>query len=300
MSSDGPRDRAAANADILIPLEFDDGACATDGAVRATLPLNKKTTDEDALVTSRAQRRMLIGWKVLPARLALSLRLERLQPSRPPRWLRAPAKALPSCSMCRLRLSVAGLSVRASHPSLILNPQSLFLEPTTIVKVRWNGHDDGVRSFSEWRIPSTNTAESNLVDFLLPVPEHNRDQLRLSLRVAVPSLACNLQAGKESVDKELQNGSVMGMIDIGWDGLSCLPVYRTEFFVEASDGRSVLHPSLPILAELVAVQGACRHFNLATPSVGDLSTTTSHLSQTSNDDVSVNEEGLLGENTIRM
>lgn len=148
-------------------------------------------------------------------------------------------------------------------------------------------------------MPLTKAAGSEIVDLLLPVPKHNRDRLRLSLRVAVPSLAYNFQAAKGSIDKDLQISSVVGVVDIGWDGLSCLPVYRTEFFINACDGRSVLHPSLPVTAELVTVAGARCRFNLATSSVGDLSTTTSVVSQSSSDGTSVNKERLLGENTIR-
>ncbi|CAM9659146.1 unnamed protein product, partial [Sphacelaria rigidula] len=220
----------------------------------------------------RDQRHTLVGWKVLPTRLAFSLRLERLHPVRPPYSLRAPQQAPPDCSMCRLRLAIAGLSVRASCASFPPSPRSDCSTSVATVWVRWNGHDDGIGKPSEWRMPLNEMEGTGKRDLLLPLPENNRERLRLSLRVAVPGFGNknNKVTRVTDIDDQEQERSrttgIVGTVDVGWDGLSCVPVYRTDYFVDACGGRSVLHPSLPVALELAAVPGSYGRFRAASSS----------------------------------
>lgn len=229
----------------------------------------KNTLDakqKDTVPSLLAQRSAPVAWKIRPARLAMSLRVERLQTTRPSLPLRAPPQAPPGYAVCRLRLGIAGISVRASHPGFGRVSLARLIESTATVTVRWNGYDDGVGAFSAWRVPLVAPAGNGAVagsgqnDLLLPVPKNNRRGLLLSLSVQRPNFRQVSQSTGGWIAKEVidDNHHFSGVVNIGWDGLSCLPVNRTDFFVDAQDGlfmtnESGRRPSLAVTLELLAV-----------------------------------------------
>ena len=180
------------------------------------------------------------AWKVLPARAALSLRLERLEPLRPPRPARAPAVA-PEDSVCRLRLGILGWGarVRASHPKTLLSRDNL--SESSTVMVGWNGYDATVGAWKEWpvEVPSADgnsTRPSGVsTDLLLAVPPDRRSDLVLTLRV--------VGAGQRRADAEADLAATLGSVSIDWDGLSCLPVSGTDYFVETPARSYVVRPA---------------------------------------------------------
>lgn len=200
-------------------------------------------------------------WRVLPARIAMSLRLERLAPSRPSRPSRVPSVA-PATSVCRLRLRIlsGGLSARTSHPEMLQPRRSLLQLDDPTVVVGWNGYDDSVGPRSEWqvKIPPTGyvddaSSSSFFNDVLLTVPQDGRDRLVLTLSFVTlqPQIA-------RSASKEIKAETVtLGTVSIDWDGLSSIPCCTTNYFVDTRDGRSsstrgLLPRPMPIDLELVA------------------------------------------------
>lgn len=179
------------------------------------------------------------AWRVLPARIAMSVRLERLTPSRIPRPSRVPEVA-PGNSVCRLRLNIlgGGRSTRTSHPGSLRHGPSL--SDSTTVAVGWNGCDRTVGPPLEWQIKvpplcgnfAPTSALSN--DILLDVPRDGRSGLTLTLSEVATPLRTHTGEGTEQ-----GNGAVatLGSVTIDWDGLSCLSTSSTDYFVEPTDGR---------------------------------------------------------------
>lgn len=177
-------------------------------------------------------------WRILPARIAISLRLERLRPSRPPRPSRAPLVA-PVDSVCRLRLSILGVGelIRASHAGSLLPRHSL--SESFTVMVGWNGNDQTVGSSLEWpvEVPSTRDipAQSSglSTDVLLDVPRDCRSGLVLTFRVLRSPRRTNLKPSKWDTETAAAAAPVTpASVSIDWDGLACLPVSATDYFVQ--------------------------------------------------------------------
>lgn len=185
------------------------------------------------------------AWKVLPARAALSLRLERLTPSRPPRPSRAPPVA-PANSVCRLRLGVRGGGpvIRASHPGTLF-PRDTIPESSTVM-VGWNGYGASVGPWKEWPVEVPAARENPMqpsggTDLLLAVPRDGRSGLVLTLRAV--ALERQSGASKGGADAEAGAASTLGSVSIDWDGLSCLPVCGTDYFVESPSRNSLVRPA---------------------------------------------------------
>lgn len=201
-----------------------------------------------------------LAWRVLPSRLAISLRLERLAPSRPPRSSRMPSAASMVPSVSRLRLNIEGkVSFRASHPGLLLPRRSLLDDACTVVVVGWNGYDDTVGTLSEHQVPPTEASSGLENDLLLPVPQHGRDGLVLTVAVVkrFPGVALS-QAREGDTAKVDERGiakTTLGTVTMEWDGLSCVHAYNTNYFVDPTDGRSTNRPHprpMSVDVELVA------------------------------------------------
>ena len=188
------------------------------------------------------------AWRVLPSRAALSLRLERLVPSRPPRPSRAPPVA-PIDSVCRLRFALRAVraSIRAAHPGSLGYRESL--SESWAVMVGWNGYDSGVGPSLEWlvQVPSGNSAQSSglSTDLLLQVPRLGRSGLVLTFRVvAAPSLEMDGRASEGfAAAAAASSVATLGRVSIDWDGLSCLPVSRTDYFVDTPTTPSPVQPA---------------------------------------------------------
>lgn len=193
-------------------------------------------------------------WKVLPARAALSLRLERLAPSRPPRPSRVPPVA-PADSVCRLRLGVLGGGpvIRGSHPGALLSRDTL--PESSTVMVGWNGYDASVGSPKEWPVEAPSARENSLspsgesTELWLAVPHNGRSDLVLTLRVVAPER--RRSAGKGCSGTGADAAATLGSVSIDWEGLSCLPVSGTDYFVETPSRKSLVRPA-PIDLELLA------------------------------------------------
>lgn len=178
-------------------------------------------------------------WRVLPARIAISLRLERLTPSRPPRPSRAPSVASAD-SVCRLRLAILGVGelIRASHPGSLLPHQSL--SGSFTVMVGWNGNYKAIGPSLEWpvEVPSTRDIpmqSSGLsTDVLLDVPQDCRSNLVLTLRVLPSPRETNTISRKGGTERATSAPVTPASVSIDWDGLACLPVSATDFFVQTS------------------------------------------------------------------
>lgn len=175
-------------------------------------------------------------WRIIPARLALSLRLERLEPSWPPCLSRVPAMA-PPATVCRLRLGVlgGGSSIRTLHPSLL--PPHRSAQESSTIKVIWNGYRETVGPSSEWRVevPSiydaASSASHSTNDFLLPIPRNARERLILTL-IAMRSPTQDKNDGNKNPK---QTPSMLGSVSINWGSLSCLPSCTTNYFVDAQE-----------------------------------------------------------------
>ncbi len=219
--------------------------CAADCSTAASSGTPSDQFDGDRVASTPSTAHHLGGlgdcrsWRVLPACAALFLRLERLTPSRPPRPSRAPPAA-PVDSVCRLRLAIRGLwaSIRASHPGL-LGPRHSSSESPTVV-VGWNGYDPTGGPTLEWPVnvppPESIQCSSLPTDLLLQVPRHDRSGLVLTLRVvAAPSAGTESGASKDSAAAEsaVAGAITLGSVSIDWDGLSCLPVSSTGYFVDS-------------------------------------------------------------------
>lgn len=184
------------------------------------------TTDEE-------KQDKAIGWRILPARLAISLRLERLEASRPARPERVLPIAPPN-SVCRLRLHLQGISVLSSHPDLI-SAQRLLESSSVALSLEGSDASDGVfKGFSSrsWRVPCRRTKVMcrKQGDFLLPIPKLRKG---LSLKVSLASQAAALDATKDPLDA----GITVGEVRIDWQGLACLPVDRTDYFAMPSEAK---------------------------------------------------------------
>ncbi|CAM9115968.1 unnamed protein product [Ectocarpus sp. 13 AM-2016] len=179
------------------------------------------------------------AWRILPARIAMSVRLERLTPSRIPRPSRVPEVA-PRNSVCRLRLRIlgGGRSTRTSHPGSLRQVPSL--SDSSTVTVGWNGCDRTVGPPLEWRIKVPplcgNFAPSSGLsnDILLDVPRDSRRDLSLTLSEVATPLGTHT---RESTEQGTGAVATLGSATIDWDGLSCLPASSTDYFVEPPDGR---------------------------------------------------------------
>lgn len=209
-----------------------------------------------------------IAWRVLPLRLAISLRLERLAPSRPPRPSRLASTAPTGPSVSRLRLSIKdNILFRASHAGLLLPRQSLLNDPSTAVVVGWNGHDDTVGSLSEYDLSSTEASSGLENDLLLAVPEHGRSALVLT--VTVVKRVSRAREGYIAKGDERGTARItLGTVTIGWDGLSCVHAYDTDYFVDPMDGRSSSLPHLRPMAvnlELVAPKSEPHQHTTSSP-----------------------------------
>lgn len=131
-------------------------------------------------------------WRVLPARIAISLRLERLSPSPPPYPSCVPSIG-PVDSVCRLRLRILGAeaSVRTLHPESLLPRHCSQREASTVV-VGWNGNDETeLGQPPEWRVGVPPGRGNALCpppglgnDTLMDIPKDGRDRLLLTLGVA--------------------------------------------------------------------------------------------------------------------
>lgn len=184
------------------------------------------------------ERHSSIAWKVLPARLAISIRLERLEAVRSPRALRASPMGIFDY-VCRLRLSIIGMTVLASHPALGLNRR---LMEMVSVGVRWDRNDGETMEETVtgpcYVTPSrTNGSGWEQGDILLSVPVSRKD---LVLAISVQS-----RAGSSIYDENLDGdlgkaGSMIGEARIDWSGLACLPTRRTNYFVDTPDTDSPL------------------------------------------------------------
>lgn len=201
-------------------------------------------------------------WRVLPARLAMSIRLERLETSRPPRPLCLPPVA-PKISVCRLRLGFVGngASIRASHPGFMLPRRSL-VSPTTVV-VGWNGYEDKVGPMSQWKVKVSSDDDEGTAlpsdlgdDILLPVPRDGRERLVLTLALEANTVgaAASSQFARSAHAKA--GTTNLGTASIDWDGLSCLPLHVTDYFVDTPVGRSPTNEHLPIAIDLELVAPA--------------------------------------------
>ena len=181
------------------------------------------------------------AWRVLPARLALSMRLERLLASRPSRPALVPPAAPEGC-VCRLRIGLVGrgASLRESHPDV--SSPGRFLKPGTTIVVGWNGYSSTVGPRSEWQLPLRGVDDAMVSgpsdDILLPVPPLDRERLVLTLGL-------RRQADERTSDLSYDEASLpgaelfrQGRVTIDWDGLSCLPLNATNYFVDTKDDRS--------------------------------------------------------------
>lgn len=210
------------------------------------------------------------AWKVSPASLAISLRLERMVPSRPPRPLRAPSVVSDSSAapVCRLRLGIVsgGPLIHVSHPDFLWSRHSW--RPAFIV-VGWNGYGETVGPMSEWRmqIPSISPGQRNngagcfsstgpvISDILLNVPRHHRNRLVLTVGAVVassPSPVSGIRQTEADEEGRQREEVTLGTVKIDWDGLSCLPLRTTNYFVDTVDGRSPATEGLayPVQVEL--------------------------------------------------
>ena len=205
-----------------------------------------------------------LTWRVVPARIAISLRLERLARSRPPYNRSCVPSVGPEGSVCRLRLSILGgrASVRTRHPVSLLSRCSQ-PEPSTLV-IGWNGHyETAVGPPSEWRVrlppghgdPLCPPDLSN--DALLAIPGDCRDRLVLTLGVAASASQTQSSSTSENSAKELEAG-MLGSVSIDWNGLSRLPLYSTGYFVDSrssSTSQPVVQP-MSVDLELVAARSS--------------------------------------------
>lgn len=203
-----------------------------------------------------AGRRESRAWRILPARIAMSVRLERLTPSRIPRPSRVPDVA-PGNSVCRLRLSIlgGGRSTRTSHPGSLRHGPSL--SDSSTVTVGWNGCDRTVGPPLEWQIKvpplcgnfAPTSGLSN--DILLDVPRDGRRDLSLTLSEVATPLGTHTG---ESTEQGTGAVATLGSATISWDGLSCLPASSTDYFVEPPDERLAssksMHPLQPSTVNL--------------------------------------------------
>lgn len=210
-------------------------------------------------------------WRVVPARIAISLRLERLARSRPrPPYNPSCAPAVgPVGSVCRLRLNVlsGGASVRTQHPESLL-PRCSQLESPTLV-IGWNGREETAvgQPPSEWRVrvppahgdplcpPDLSTAS------LLAIPRDCRDRLVLTLGVvaSAPRAPSSSGTSKNTAEegKEKEAEVKLGSVLIDWNGLSRLPTYPTGYFVDArlsSTSGPVVPQPVYVDLELVAAR----------------------------------------------
>ncbi|CAN0018446.1 unnamed protein product [Ectocarpus sp. 6 AP-2014] len=196
------------------------------------------------------------AWRILPARIAMSVRLERLMPSRIPRPSRVPEVA-PRNSVCRLRLSIlgGGRSTRTSHPGSLRHGPSL--SDSSTVTVGWNGCDRAVGPPLEWQIqvpplcgnfaPTSGLSK----DILLDIPRDSRSDLSLTLREVATPLGTHTG---ESTEQGTGAVAMLGSVTIDWDGLSCLAASSTDYFVEPPDGQLTssksMHPLQPSMVNL--------------------------------------------------
>lgn len=189
-------------------------------------------------------------WRVLPARIAISLRLERLTPSRPPRPSRAPSVA-PIDSLCRLRLTILGVEelIRTFHPGSLLPRHSL--SETFTVMVGWNGYDETTGPPLEWpvKVPSICDIPAQYLDLgtgvLLAVPRDRRSSLVLTLRVLPSKRGMHIIPSKGGAE-------TAASVSIDWDGLACLPTCATDYYVETSAVRKLtLQPATTLDLELL-------------------------------------------------
>lgn len=199
------------------------------------------------------------AWRVVPARLSLSMTLERLSASRPPRLTREPTAAFEG-PLCRLRVGFIGrgASVRASHPD-VARPER-FLPPGTAIFVGWNGCSDTVGPVSECQFQLCKRDDSVALDLkeyvILPVPPRGRERLFLTLFLKRPAGSTSDKSqGRIAVDSDAEM-ETLGQASIDWDGLSCLPRYATNYFVDTMNGRSSINDNLlrgmPVDLELVS------------------------------------------------
>lgn len=183
------------------------------------------------------------AWRILPAHMAISLRLERLTPSRPPRPCRMP-QAAPTDSVCRLRLGILGWRklIRPSHPHS-LRPGHPVPTAYTVI-IGWNGNHRTVGPPVEW--PVTAPLSSGVsrptaglsADLLLEVPRTDRGDLVLTFKMVAspPQTRPRAVEGEDGVVKDAAASETLGRASIDWDGLSCLPVSTTGYMVETLDG----------------------------------------------------------------
>lgn len=240
--------------------EASGGSAGQDRWKRRDISIPQVTDETEAIQPSERYIVCCRGaWRVMPARLALSMTLERLSASRPPRLTRAPIAAFGG-RLCRLRVGFVGrgTSVRASHPN-VARPER-FLPPGTAIFVGWNGCSDTVGPVSEWQVQLCKRGDSMTSDLnedvILSVPPRGRERLLLNLFLKRPA---GSTAGESQIRAAVDPNEEMvtlGQASIDWDGLSCLPRHATNYFVETMDGRSSTNDSLfrgmPVDLELVA------------------------------------------------
>ena len=235
--------------------------------------MDSKIASAGGVAPSSASLDRCSTWRVVPARIAISLRLERLARSRP-----RPPHYSPSCvpavgrvgSVCRLRLSIlgGGASARALHPGSLL-PRCSQLEPSTLV-IGWSGGAETATGQgqppSEWRVRVPPARGDPLLSpdlsngALLAIPRDGRDRLVLTLGLAgSPSQEPSSSPSEDNAEgKEKQTG-LLGSVSIDWKGLSRLPLYSTGYFVDAHSS-STSRPDVPqpmyLDLELVAARSS--------------------------------------------
>ncbi|CAM9137499.1 unnamed protein product [Scytosiphon promiscuus] len=213
---------------------------------------------EEGDCSSRSQREPH-AWRILPARMAMSLRLERLTPSRPPRPCRMPSVA-PAGSVCRLRLGLLGWRklIRTSHPTSSRRGHPAPSSYTVIVG--WNGNHETVGQRLEWPVkvpllsgvpPPTSGLST---DFLLELPRSGRRDLAVTFRMMSPPPRTRPRAGAgaERAATDAVASETLGRASVDWDGLSCLPVSAAGYMVQTLDGRGA-SPTRNSLHEPAAV-----------------------------------------------
>lgn len=240
--------------------EASGGSTGQDRWKQRGISMSQATDETEAIQPSERYIVCCRGaWRVLPARLALSMTLERLSASRPPRLTRAPTAAFEG-TLCRLRVGFVGrgTSVRASHPD-VARPER-FLPPGTAIFVAWNGCSDTIGPVSEWQVQLCKCGDSMTSDLngdvILPVPPRGRERLLLNLFLRRPAGSTSDKSQRRAAVDPNAEMVALGQASIDWDGLSCLPRHATNYFVETIDGRSSTNDNLfrgmPVDLELVA------------------------------------------------
>lgn len=235
-------------------------------------------------------------WRVVPARIAISLRLERLARSRP-----RPPYYSPSCvptvgpvgSVCRLRLSIlgGGASVRTLHPESLL-PRCSQLESPTLV-IGWNGGTETAAGQlpSEWRVRVPPAGGDPLLPpdlsngALLAIPRDGRDRLVLTLGLAgSPSQTPSSSTSENNSEGKEKEAGLLGSVSIDWKGLSRLPLYSTGYFVDArsssTSGPVVPQPmylDLELVAACSSLQSPTTAATRSTVSAGQQVTSSSNV-----------------------